>query len=237
MLGAADRRGWRIVLKGTPMPGPEFTANPSEVERLVMANSAVMNNRAVAFGDAAPRHGKAWIAPGAVLVGDVVVHAGASIWYGAVLRADSAQIVVGQESNLQDNCVVHGDPGYPATIGERVSVGHGAVIHGCTVEDDCLIGMSCTIMNGARIGAGSIVAAGAVVLAGVQVPPGSLVAGVPAAARRDTTESERSEILANARHYVGLAAQHADALDNSTQSGDSAGLSVAGTGASRRPRL
>lgn len=173
-----------------------------------------MSFRSIAIGGATPKvAANAWIAPSAVLVGDVVVHGRASIWYGAVLRADRTQIVIGEGSNLQDNCVVHGDPGYPTTIGERVSVGHGAVVHGCSVEDECLIGMSATIMNGAHIGRGSIIAAGTVVLAGATVPPGSLVTGVPGSVRRKTTDADRSGILANARHYVDLAAEHAKALE------------------------
>ncbi|GAB7006933.1 gamma carbonic anhydrase family protein [Nocardioides sp. AN3] len=162
------------------------------------------------MGDTTPTVAEgAWVAPTAVLVGDARVQACASIWYGSVVRADRTQIVLGENSNLQDNCVVHGDPGYPVTIGAGVSVGHGAVIHGCTIEDQCLIGMSATVMNGARIGRGSIVAAGAVVLPGTHVPPGSLVAGVPGRVRRTTTEDDRREIVANANHYLDLAAEHA----------------------------
>lgn len=173
-----------------------------------------MTYRALSIGGRAPHVDRgAWIAPSAVLVGDVVVHAGASIWYGAVVRADSTQIVVGEDSNVQDNCVVHGDPGFPATIGARVSIGHGAVVHGCTIEDECLIGMSATIMNGAHIGRGSVVAAGSVVLGGVKVPPWSLVTGVPGSVRRQTTEADRVGILDNAGHYASLAADHAKALD------------------------
>jgi carbonic anhydrase/acetyltransferase-like protein (isoleucine patch superfamily) len=155
----------------------------------------------------------AWIAPGAVLAGNVVVSDHASVWYGAVIRAESVSIVLGPESNLQDNCVVHCDPGYPVRIGARVSVGHSAVLHGCTINDECQVGMSATILNGARIGHGSVIAAGAVVLEGVEIPPGSLVAGVPARIRRVTTQEERDAVLANARTYVDLGVAHRQAQD------------------------
>ncbi|GLW73947.1 gamma carbonic anhydrase family protein [Kitasatospora phosalacinea] len=152
---------------------------------------------------------EAFVAPGAVVVGAVTVAAGASIWYGAVLRGDAERIVVGALTNVQDNCTVHADPSFPAVLGERVSVGHNAVLHGCTVEDDVLIGMSATVLNGARIGAGSLVAAGAVVPQGMQVPPGSLVAGVPAKVKRELTAEERDGIRANGEGYRLLAAAHA----------------------------
>jgi carbonic anhydrase/acetyltransferase-like protein (isoleucine patch superfamily) len=153
----------------------------------------------------------AWLAPGATLVGDVQLADRASVWYGAVLRSDSEPIRIGAGSNVQDNCVIHVDHGFPATLGEGVSVGHSAVLHGCTVEDGCLIGMSATVLNGARIGAGSLVAAGALVLEGTVIPPGSLVAGVPAKVRRELTEDEARHLEANAAVYVELARKHAAA--------------------------
>ncbi|MCZ2524073.1 gamma carbonic anhydrase family protein [Streptomyces sp. NPDC059506] len=154
----------------------------------------------------------AFTAPGSVVVGDVRLAAGASVWYNAVLRADAESVSVGAGSNIQDNCTVHADPGFPAVVGERVSVGHNAVLHGCTVEDDCLVGMGATVLNGARIGAGSMVAAAALVPQGMQVPPGSLVAGVPARVRRELTEDEKTMIRVNAEHYTGLARAHRDAV-------------------------
>ncbi|MEU4114944.1 gamma carbonic anhydrase family protein [Kitasatospora sp. NPDC028055] len=150
----------------------------------------------------------AFLAPNAVVVGDVTVAAGASVWYGAVLRGDAESIAVGAGSNIQDNCTLHADPGFPLVVGERVSVGHNAVLHGCTVEDDVLVGMNATVLNGARIGAGSLVAAGAVVTQGTDVPPGSLVAGVPAKVRRELTEEERAGIKANGEGYLLLAEAH-----------------------------
>ena len=142
-----------------------------------------------------------YVAPGGVLAGDVTLHANVGIWFNAVLRGDYEPIVIGEGSNVQDNVSGHVDTGFPLTLGKNVSVGHNAVIHGCTVEDDCLIGMGAIVMNGAVIGAGSLVAAGALVLEGTIVPPGSLVAGVPAKVRRELTEEEREGIRHNAENY------------------------------------
>ena len=153
----------------------------------------------------------AWVAPNATLVGAVTLGANASVFYGAVLRADSDSIEIGEGSNIQDNVTVHCDSGVPTRVGSGVSVGHGAILHGCTVEDDCLIGMGATVLNGAVIGSGSLVAAGAVVLEGTVVPPGSLVAGVPSKVRRELSEDERAGIRANAAHYRELSAAHAAA--------------------------
>ncbi|MEV7773372.1 gamma carbonic anhydrase family protein [Kitasatospora sp. NPDC086791] len=152
----------------------------------------------------------AFVAPNAVVVGDVTVGPGASVWYGAVLRGDAESISVGAGSNIQDNCTLHADPGFPLVVGERISVGHNAVLHGCTVEDDVLVGMNATVLNGARIGTGSLVAAGAVVPQGMVVPPGSLVAGVPAKVRRELSEEERTGIEANGEGYRLLAGAHRD---------------------------
>ncbi|MFE4673484.1 MULTISPECIES: gamma carbonic anhydrase family protein [unclassified Streptomyces] len=151
---------------------------------------------------------EAFAAPTSVVIGEVTLHAGASVWYGTVLRADCGPIVLGADSNIQDNCTVHVDPGFPVTVGERVSVGHNAVLHGCTVEDDCLVGMGATVLNGAVIGAGSLVAAQALVPQGMQVPPGSLVAGVPAKVKRPLTDEERAGITLNGTLYVELAKAH-----------------------------
>ncbi|WP_210480831.1 gamma carbonic anhydrase family protein [Naasia sp. SYSU D00948] len=146
----------------------------------------------------------AFVAPNATLIGRVTLAATSSVFFGAVLRADRDEIVLGERSNIQDNVVVHGDPGAPARIGSGVSIGHGAVVHGCTIEDDCLIGMGATVLNRAVIGSGSLVAAGAVVLEDTVIPPGSLVAGVPAKVRRELTEEERAAIRRNADTYVTI---------------------------------
>ena len=153
-----------------------------------------------------------FLAPTASLIGDVVMAPGSSAFYGVCVRGDSNAIRVGAGSNLQDNVVLHADPGFPTTVGERVSIGHNAVVHGCTVEDDCLIGMSATVMNGVVVGTGSLVAAGAVVLEGTVIPPRSLVAGVPAKVRRSLTDEEFAGVQANAANYLVTAAAHRDAL-------------------------
>ena len=161
------------------------------------------------FGGREPRiDAGAWVAPNATVVGDVTLHPGASVFYGAVLRADSDAIVLGAGSNLQDNVVVHVDGGVPTTIGAGVSVGHGAVVHGCTIEDDCLIGMNATVLNRAVVGRESLVAAGALVLEGTVIPPRSLVAGVPAKVRRELSDAEVDGIRRNAATYLQLSARH-----------------------------
>jgi carbonic anhydrase/acetyltransferase-like protein (isoleucine patch superfamily) len=163
----------------------------------------------LALDDTAPHvPDGAWVAPNATLVGDVELSDGASVWYGAVLRADGDRVQVGPDSNIQDGAVLHADPDLPVTVGRRVSVGHRAVLHGCAVEDDVLVGMGALVLNGARIGSGSLVAAGAVVLEGFQVPPNSLVAGVPGKVRRATTELEHRDIVKNAMSYLRLTERH-----------------------------
>lgn len=152
----------------------------------------------------------AFLADNATLVGRVTVAAGASIWFGAVMRGDTDDLVLGERSNLQDNAVVHADPGHPATIGAGVSIGHGAVVHGCTIEDGSLIGMNATVLNGAVIGAQTLVAAGAVVLEGTIVPPRSLVAGVPAKVRRELTDDEVAGLARNADTYAERARRYAN---------------------------
>ncbi|MDV5144241.1 gamma carbonic anhydrase family protein [Streptomyces sp. SBC-4] len=155
----------------------------------------------------------AFTAPTSVVLGEVTLGARASIWYHTVLRADGGPIAVGEDSNIQDNTTVHVDPGFPVSIGARVTVGHNAVLHGCVLEDDVLVGMGATVLNGARIGAGSLVAAQALVPQGMEVPPGSLVAGVPAKVRRPLTEEEKAGIKLNAEVYLLLAKGHAEAFE------------------------
>ncbi|MEV0783957.1 gamma carbonic anhydrase family protein [Streptomyces sp. NPDC050423] len=156
----------------------------------------------------------AFTAPTSVVIGEVTMAAGSSVWYHAVLRADCGPIVIGAGSNIQDNCSVHVDPGFPVTVGERVSVGHNAVLHGCTVEDDVLIGMGATVLNGAHIGTGSLIAAQALVPQGMRVPPGSLVAGVPAKVKRQLTQEELDGVKFNAVGYVELAKAHRQAFED-----------------------
>jgi carbonic anhydrase/acetyltransferase-like protein (isoleucine patch superfamily) len=151
----------------------------------------------------------AWVATGAVLVGKVTVHADASVWFGAVLRGDIDAIVLGAGSNLQDNAVMHTELGSPAIVGKDVSIGHGAVVHGCEIGDGCLVGMNATVLTGAVVGHHSLVAAGAVVLEGAVIPPRSLVAGVPGKVRRELTDEEIADIHGNSERYVARAKVYA----------------------------
>src|SRR6478736_2598167 len=153
----------------------------------------------------------AFVADGARIVGDVSLAAGSSVWYNAVLRGDSAQIVIGPGSNLQDNVSVHVDAAHPVVIGSKVSVGHNAVVHGCTIGDGSLVGMGAVILSGADIGPGCLIAGGAVVLEGTVIPSGSLVAGVPAKVRRELTADERAGLIRNAEIYLGHSRTHAQA--------------------------
>ncbi|MEU7499760.1 gamma carbonic anhydrase family protein [Streptomyces griseofuscus] len=165
----------------------------------------------VGFGGKEPRvDAEAFVAPTASVIGDVTLGAGASVWYGAVVRGDVETITVGARANVQDNVTLHADPGFPVTIGERASIGHNAVVHGATVEDDCLIGMGATVLNGAVIGAGSLVAAQALVPQGMVVPAGSLVAGVPAKVRRELSPEEQEGVTLNGTLYADLAQAHKD---------------------------
>jgi carbonic anhydrase/acetyltransferase-like protein (isoleucine patch superfamily) len=147
----------------------------------------------------------AFVAPGAVVVGDVSLGARASVWFNSVVRGDSAPVAIGEDSNLQDLCVVHEDEGLPALIGARVTVGHRAVIHGCVIEDDCLIGMGSIVLSGARIGTGSLIGAGALVREKQVVPPGSLVLGMPGKVVGEVTPAQREGIRSSAAHYAALA--------------------------------
>jgi carbonic anhydrase/acetyltransferase-like protein (isoleucine patch superfamily) len=147
----------------------------------------------------------AYIAPTATVLGDVTIQAQASVWFGAVVRGDTEAVHIGRETNIQDGCILHADPGYPCTLGDRVTLGHGAIVHGATVEDDCLIGMRAVVMNGAKIGRGSIVAVGSIVTEGVEIPPGSVVMGQPAKIKREVTDRDRQRIRHAAEHYVAAA--------------------------------
>ena len=164
----------------------------------------------IPFEGRAPEvHETAWLADGAALIGKVRVDADASVWFGAVLRGDIDEIVLGPGSNLQDNVVVHTEAGSPAIVGANVSVGHGAVVHGCRIEDGCLIGMNATVLTDAVVGRDSLVAAGAVVLEGAVIPPRSLVAGVPGKVRRELTDDEIAALHGNSARYVTRAQAYA----------------------------
>jgi len=162
-------------------------------------------------GEAAPRiHPSAWVAPGAVVVGDVEIGSETSVWYGAVLRGDVHRVRVGARSNLQDHAVVHVTAGvHPTEIGDEVTVGHRAVVHGCRVEDGALVGIAATVLDGASVGEGALVAAGAVVTPGTRVPPGALVLGAPARVVRDLSDEERRLQRERALEYVETARVHA----------------------------
>jgi carbonic anhydrase/acetyltransferase-like protein (isoleucine patch superfamily) len=162
---------------------------------------------------ASPQLGPAaWIAPSADLIGDVRLGARASVWFGAVIRADNTPIEIGAESNMQDGSIGHSDPGFPLTIGARVTVGHQAILHGCTIGAGALIGMGARVLNGAVIGAGCLVGAGALVTEGKQFAAGQLIVGAPARAVRHLTEEERAMLALSADHYAEKAAHYAAAL-------------------------
>ena len=163
----------------------------------------------IQVGEYAPQVDESvWLAPTAVVIGRVRLAAGVSVWYGAVLRGDVEDIVVGERTNVQDNCVFHADAGFPLTLGSGISVGHNATLHGCTIGDDVLVGMGATVLNGATVGAGSLIAANALVPEGAQIPPNSLVAGVPGKVRRELRPEEHEKIERNAVGYQHLADTH-----------------------------
>jgi carbonic anhydrase/acetyltransferase-like protein (isoleucine patch superfamily) len=155
-------------------------------------------------------HPSVFVALTAVVIGDVTLEENSSIWYTAVLRGDMAPIVIGASSNIQDGTVVHVDEGFPCHIGSRVGVGHRAILHGCTVEDDCLIGMGSILLNGVQVGTGSVVAAGAVLREGMVVPAGSVVMGVPGRVVRQVDEALSARIAGTWSHYVDQARAHRD---------------------------
>lgn len=148
----------------------------------------------------------AWVAPGAVILGRVTIGARASVWYNCVVRADYEHIEVGEETNVQDGCILHVDHGVPCVLGRRVTLGHHAVVHASIVEDDALIGIAATVLTGCVIGAGALVAAGAVLLEGATVPPHTLWAGCPAKQIRELSPAQRERLALNCRHYVNYAA-------------------------------
>jgi carbonic anhydrase/acetyltransferase-like protein (isoleucine patch superfamily) len=171
----------------------------------------------IALGDASPTVAEsAWIAPTAVLVGAVEIADGASIWYGAVLRGDNEPIIIGRNSNVQDNAVFHTDEGVPVSLGEGVSVGHGAVVHGSTVGDHVLVGMGAILMNRSVIGSESLIAAGALVPEGASIPPRSLVVGVPAKVARSLTDDEVAKLHRNARLYTEHRDLHSASLQDAS---------------------
>jgi carbonic anhydrase/acetyltransferase-like protein (isoleucine patch superfamily) len=165
------------------------------------------------IGDASPIFGDgAWAAPSADLIGDVRLGRGASVWFGAVLRGDNTPLELGEESNFQDGAIGHSDPGFPLTVGARVTVGHQAILHGCTVAYECLIGMGARILNGAAIESGCIVGAGALITEGKRFDSGNVIVGAPARAVRRVTDEERQLLRASAAHYAEKARRYAAEL-------------------------
>ena len=165
------------------------------------------------LGNLRPQLGpSAWAAPSADLIGDVRLGARASAWFGAVLRGDNTPLILGEETNFQDGSVGHSDADYPLTIGARVTVGHQAILHGCTIADDCLIGMGARILNGAVIEPECIVGAGALITEGKRFERGSLIVGAPARVVRQVTDEERQLLRASAAHYAVKAQRYAAGL-------------------------
>lgn len=152
-----------------------------------------------------------FLAPGSKIIGNVNIKSGSSIWYNAVLRGDIAEISIGKNSNVQENSSLHVDHDAPLNIGDNVTIGHGVVLHGCTIKDNCLIGMGATILNNAVIGENSIIGAGALIPEGKEIPAGSLVVGVPGKVIRELSEENRENLIAHAEEYVKLAEEYQSA--------------------------
>ena len=157
-------------------------------------------------------HETVWVAETASIVGRIIMAENSSVWFGAVMRGDNEPITIGARSNVQDNAVLHSDPGQPLTIGEDVIVGHQAMLHGCTIGDGCLIGIGATVLNGAKIGAGSIIGAHALVTEGKEIPPNSLVVGAPGRVMKTLGEEEAKMLKLNAEVYVSNAQRFAAGL-------------------------
>ncbi len=155
----------------------------------------------------------AYVAPGAALIGDVTLEEGASVWFNAVIRADDAPIFVGAGSNIQDGCVLHADPFTPLRIGEGVTVGHMAMLHGCTVGDGSLVGIGAVVLNGARIGKNCLIGARALITEGKEIPDGSLVLGSPGKVVRALSEDELASLPMSAQHYRRRAALYEESLE------------------------
>lgn len=167
------------------------------------------------FGGKVPRdEGAVFVAPNATVLGDVVLGPGSSVWYGAILRGDDGTLTLGENTNVQDNAVLHCDPGGAVTLGKNVTVGHCALVHGCTVGDGSLIGMHATLLNHCVVGKNCIIGAGALVPEGMVIPDGSVAVGVPARVIKPVTEAQIEANLRNAEHYVEHGKVHARALKN-----------------------
>lgn len=153
-------------------------------------------------------HPSAWIAQSAEVIGNVVIEKDASIFFQSVIRGDKDQIIIGEGSNIQDHCTLHTDPSHILQIGKKVTIGHGCILHGCTIKDECLIGMGAIVLNGAIIESHCIVGAGAVVTEGMHIPSGSVVIGVPAKIIKRSSTAQIQEIQKNAQHYIELSHEY-----------------------------
>ena len=169
----------------------------------------------IEYNDIRPQIGvNVFIAPTAVVIGDVQIEDNSSIWFGSVIRGDMAPIVIGRNTNIQDNCTVHTDENCPARIGNDVTIGHNAVVHGCLIEDRCLIGISATILTNAQVKEGSIIAAGSVVIEGQQVGPRHLATGVPAKMKKELPQKSGDDIPQSVYNYLKLAAEYSQILSD-----------------------
>ena len=170
----------------------------------------MIRDNVLPYGSAYPTlEDDVYVAPGAWVIGDVIIGEESSIWFNTVVRGDEHYIRIGSQTNVQDNSTLHVTGGkFPLIIGSRITIGHRAIVHGCIVEDDCLIGMGAIIMDGVRVGRGSLVAAGSVVIPGTIVPPGSVVMGVPAKVRKQVGEAESELIRSSVSNYLELARNH-----------------------------
>ena len=154
-----------------------------------------------------------FIAPGAAVIGDVTLHENSSVWFNCVLRGDAERIEVGARSNIQDGTVMHADPGFPMVVGEDVTVGHNAMLHGCTIGDGSLVGIGAVVLNGAKVGRGCLIGANALVTEGMEIPDGSMVLGIPAKIRGHLSEEQQLALRHNADHYVGNALRFTEGLE------------------------
>ena len=169
----------------------------------------MLSNRLRSYKDKVPHiAADAFIADNAVIIGDVEIGSGSSVWFGVVIRGDSSKITIGERSNVQDGSMLHSDEDAPCTIGDDVTIGHGALVHGCTVEDGAQISMGAIVLSYATIGAGAIVGAGALVPEGMTVEPNTIVMGVPAKPRRAVTDEDRARTIEAARHYSALGREY-----------------------------
>ena len=154
-----------------------------------------------------------FIAPNAAVIGDVTLHSNTSVWFGCVLRGDAERLEIGEGSNIQDGAVIHADPGFPTVVGKNVTVGHNAMLHGCTVGDGSLVGINAVVLNGAKIGKGCLIGANALVTEGMEIPDGSLVLGSPAKIRSTLSEEQQAGLQLNAEHYVSNAKRYLSELE------------------------